>query len=420
MTWPTVQLRRLFRVVNGGTPTTDEINWNGGIPWATPVDLSKANGSIDRTERTLTRQGADSGSATAPRGSILLSTRAPIGYVASLETDMAFNQGCKALVPSSEVDVRFFRYQLASMCAYLNSRGQGSTFSELSAMELAATPVASPELEDQRRIADFLDAETNHLDRVAAAYGELSDRLQERRSSAVHELVVGANHAMRVPSGLKWADSLPASWHTIRVNFVARMGSGHTPSRSKPEWWIDCAIPWVTTGEVAELRDDRREVINETRERISHLGVSNSSAAVHPAGTVVLSRTASAGFSGVIGCDMATSQDFVTWTCGDRLDPFYLLWCLRVMRQDLLGRLATGSTHKTIYVPDLQALRIPLPPIREQRRIVEEIRRSNDLTDRLLDSVDQQDSLLAERRQALITAAVTGQIDVTTARGADV
>lgn len=117
---------------------------------------------------------------------------------------------------------------------------------------------------------------------------------------------------------------------------------------------------------------------------------------------------------------MATSQDFVTWTCGDKLDPFYLLWCLRAMRQDLLGRMAIGSTHKTIYVPDLQALRIPLPPIHEQRRIVEEIRRSNDVTDMLLDPIDQQDSLLAERRQALITAAVTGQIDVTTARGADV
>jgi len=90
------------------------------------------------------------------------------------------------------------------------------------------------------------------------------------------------------------------------------------------------------------------------------------------------------------------------------------------MRQDLLGRLATGSTHKTIYVPDLQALRIPLPSISEQRKIVEKVRRSNDLTDRLLDSIDQQDLRLAERRHALITAAVTGQIDVTTARRADV
>lgn len=111
---------------------------------------------------------------------------------------------------------------------------------------------------------------------------------------------------------------------------------------------------------------------------------------------------------------MATSQDFVTWTCGPRLDPYYLLWCLRAMRPDLLGRLAMGSTHKTIYVPDLQMLRIPLPPITEQHKIVEQIRSQNRRIDCLIDVVRNQLDLLAERRQALITAAVTGQLDVTT------
>ena len=102
----------------------------------------------------------------------------------------------------------------------------------------------------------------------------------------------------------------------------------------------------------------------------------------------------------------------MTWTCGPRLDPFYLLWCLRAMRADLLGRLAMGSTHKTIYVPDLQMLRIPLPPLDGQHRIVEAIRTSNTLVDAAVDAIDRQLELMAERRQALITAAVTGQIGV--------
>jgi type I restriction enzyme, S subunit len=161
-------------------------------------------------------------------------------------------------------------------------------------------------------------------------------------------------------------------------------------------------------------------VLVDTRERISEVGLVNSSAEIHPKGTVVLCRTASAGYSAVMGADMATSQDFVTWTCGPKLDPFYLLWCLRAMRSDLLGRLAMGSTHKTIYVPDLQMLRIPLPEIEEQRRIVERIREVNERIDRAVDAVRRQIDLLEERKRALITAAVTGQIDVTTARGADV
>ncbi len=76
-----------------------------------------------------------------------------------------------------------------------------------------------------------------------------------------------------------------------------------------------------------------------------------------------------------------------------------------------------GSTHKTIYVPDLQMLRIPLPPLDEQRQIVKQIREQNARIDRLSDAVRRQSALLTERRQALITAAVTGQIDVSTASG---
>ena len=117
---------------------------------------------------------------------------------------------------------------------------------------------------------------------------------------------------------------------------------------------------------------------------------------------------------------MATSQDISTWTCGPRLNPAYLLWCLRVMREDLLERLAMGSTHKTIYMPDLQALQIPLPSMDEQAQIVREIRRSNERIDAAIDAVDRQLEILAERRQALITAAVTGQIDVSTGRGVNV
>jgi len=273
-----------------------------------------------------------------------------------------------------------------------------------------------PPLDDQHRIADFLDAETVRMDRLAAMQIRTLATLQERREAGVHAEITGGRHQDSRESGLAWAKTLPSRWQTVKLGFLARMGSGHTPSRSHPEWWMDCTIPWITTGEVSQVRDDRREVISKTRERISELGLANSAAELHPKGTVVLCRTASAGYSGVMGHNMATSQDFVTWTCGPRLDPFYLLWCLRAMRQDLLGRLAMGSTHKTIYVPDLQMLRIPLPELDEQREIVTRIRNVNARIDGLVDAINTQLALLAERRQALITAAVTGQMDVTTAR----
>jgi type I restriction enzyme, S subunit len=413
VTWTRVPLRRIFRILNGGTPTSDEQYWNGGIPWATPVDVGTVDGRyLVSTLRSLTEEGVATGSRTVPEGALVLSTRAPIGYVAQTTRKMAFNQGCRGLVAMVPSDIRYFRYQLLALRHELLSRGAGSTFMELSGDALAAISVLRPPLEEQRRIADFLEAETVRIDGIVTAQHKVRTLLLERRANRVFGLVTGADAADRMPSQLAWATSLPAAWRSVKLGHFARMGSGHTPSRSHPEWWEDCTIPWITTGEVSQVREDRREVLTDTRECISEIGMANSAAALHPKETVVLCRTASAGYSAVMGKDMATSQDFVTWTCGPDLDPYYLLWCLRAMRADLLGRLAMGSTHKTIYVPDLQALRVPLPPLSEQHRIVAAIRASNAAIDAALDVIDRQAELLAERRQALITAAVTGGITV--------
>ncbi|MET8004222.1 restriction endonuclease subunit S [Nonomuraea glycinis] len=325
--------------------------------------------------------------------------------------------------PRHGEDPRFLNWLLRSDIYAIEyarmSRGVRPGQTEIDNDELRGLRVALPPLDEQRHIADFLDAETARIDRAAALQEAVKLALLERRAAVVFNAVTGTSFQDQIPSTLAWVETIPAHWQGVKLGHFARMGSGHTPSRSKPEWWVNCTIPWITTGEVSQVRDDRREVLTETRERISELGMANSSAELHPKDTVVLCRTASAGYSAVMGENMATSQDFVTWTCGPRLDPFYLLWCLRAMRSDLLGRLAMGSTHKTIYVPDLQMLRIPLPPLHEQQQIVGSIREANTAIDTAVDVIDRQLALLTERRQALITAAVTRQIDVTTARGAD-
>src|SRR5262245_38356599 len=112
-------------------------------------------------------------------------------------------------------------------------------------------------------------------------------------------------------------------WPTVPIRYVARLGTGHTPSRQHPEYWESCTIPWVTLADVGQLRDGTLNVISKTAEMISSLGMANSSAVRHPAGTVILSRTASVGFSAILGSAMATSQDFATWTCERQLDSKY-------------------------------------------------------------------------------------------------
>lgn len=171
----------------------------------------------------------------------------------------------------------------------------------------------------------------------------------------------------------------------VQIRKVATLGTGHTPSRSTPEYWVpaECTIPWLTLADVWQVRDGTKTVVTETKEKISPAGIANSSAVIHPAGTVAFSRTASVGFSCILGTDMATSQDWVTWTCGPHVDPRYLLWALRAMRGEIIGRMQ-GSTHKTIYMPDVEQLTIGLPPIDQQitvaKYIDEEAKQINQVT----------------------------------------
>lgn len=311
-------------------------------------------------------------------------------------------------------DAAFMAYFLVSTPGRSQSEAMadGSTRQRLTLSKALSIRVPSLPVDQQRRIADFLDAETSRIDDLISAKKQMIYRLQELRLATTFSEVTGGSHPDHRSTGIPWMPAIPADWREAKLTLLASLGSGHTPSRSRPEWWVDCTIPWITTGEVRQVRDDRVESITQTRECISALGMANSSATLHPSGTVFLCRTASAGYSGIMGQDMAVSQDFATWTCGPKLRPRYLLLCLRAMRADLLGRLATGSTHKTIYMPDIEGLRIPVPSVDEQDEIVDRTWNRLRAIDSASGSVVRQIELLRERRQALITAAVSGEMTV--------
>ena len=210
---------------------------------------------------------------------------------------------------------------------------------------------------------------------------------------------------------MEWIGRVPAHWQIARTKHVARLRTGHTPSRRHPEYWENCTIPWFGLTDVHQIRDGTAEYVEKTAELISELGLANSAAELLPKGTVMLSRTASVGFSAIMGREMATTQDFANWVCGPRLRPEFLLYVFRGMTQEF-HRLTMGSTHQTIYMPDIAAFVTPLPPLEEQDKIVAFVRERVSGLLGLRRSIWDAISRLREYRAALITAAVTGQIDV--------
>jgi type I restriction enzyme M protein len=210
-------------------------------------------------------------------------------------------------------------------------------------------------------------------------------------------------------SGVPWIGDIPSHWDVCKTKRVAKLKTGHTPSRKLPEYWVDCTIPWFSLSDVWQLREGRNEYLGETSEKISELGLANSAAELLPQGTVIVSRTASVGFSGIMPEPMATTQDFVNWICGPRILPEYLLYVFRSMKQEF-QRLTMGSTHKTIYMPDVWSFTTPLPPLEEQHDIVEFVRSHSailmELEDRILATVER----IRDCRTSLVARAITSGV----------
>lgn len=206
-----------------------------------------------------------------------------------------------------------------------------------------------------------------------------------------------------------WARELPPNWEWVKLNRVARLGTGHTPDRTQPHYWENCTIPWVTAADLSK-RSNAFAPLMDTEQHISELGLANSAAVLHPAGTVMFCRTASVGLFCQIGCPMATTQAFVTWTPGPRLDGRYLLYTIAAMRPEF-DRLAYGSTHLTIYMPDLEALRIPLPPVEEQRRIADFLDDQVARIDTLANLRRERVNLIGELGRSTISTQVTGSVN---------
>lgn len=197
----------------------------------------------------------------------------------------------------------------------------------------------------------------------------------------------------------------PENWSWAKLIDIAQLESGHTPSRKVPGYW-DGDIPWIG---IKDARLHHGRVIFETLQTVSEEGLENSAARLLPVGTVCLSRTASVGYSFVMGRSMATSQDFVNWICSEAVDPKFLMHLFILEKQSLLS-FGRGTTHKTIYYPEVKAFHICVPPLNEQRRIVAKVEALQERSQSARSALESIPPLLDKFRQSVLAAAFRGDL----------
>jgi type I restriction enzyme S subunit len=244
-------------------------------------------------------------------------------------------------------------------------------------------PLPLPPIEEQRRIVVILD-QADELRAKRRASLALLDSLTE----SIFLDMFGDAIPVSVRDGPE--RGLATGWSWERLTDVARLATGHTPDREVREYW-DGEIPWIS---LTEIRDLDGTIATATALRVSQAGIDHSSSVLLPPGTVCLSRTASIGFVTVMGREMATSQDFVNWVCGDRIRPVYLMHALLRSRAHLRA-LSSGSTHKTIYMRVAEQFNVHVPPPSLQDRFVRLVGLITEQRSRLVHSRDRFDQLFA-------------------------
>lgn len=199
----------------------------------------------------------------------------------------------------------------------------------------------------------------------------------------------------------------PESWVWTPLLRVARQETGHTPGRKHPEYW-DGDQYWIG---IVDARHNHGQVIQDTAQKVTLDGLDNSSARTLPEGTVCLSRTASVGYVCIMGKPMATSQDFATWTCTEALDPKFLMYAL-MAEGDEIRRFGKGTTHTTIYFPEIRALHICLPSVKEQKVIIESVEVRLQQACHAWNEIDFQLRKAEALRQSVLKKAFSGQLIV--------
>lgn len=414
--WSVEPLKRGFAVVGGSTPKSDEASyWDGDVVWVSPADLSRlASLYIADSTRRITREGFDScGTTLVPPGSIVLSTRAPIGSLAVATTTLCTNQGCKSLVPRNDAESLYFAYVLLSATTPLNLRGKGTTFLELSADELAAFKVPMPPRDEQVAIAAFLDRETAKIDALIAEQAKLIALLTEKRQAIIsHAVTRGLDpDAPMKDSDVAWLGKVPAHWQVKQLKHLAKPGTAITYGIVQAGPHHEGGIPYIRTSDMAgdKLPLDGYALTSPEID-------SSYSRSKVAAGDIVIAIRATVGKCLPLPPELAganLTQGTAKVSPGTEVTTGFLLSSLRsAATQTYFDSMAKGATFKEITLDALRRTPVVVPPAEEQREIEAFVNVETSKLDSLRSSAEHAIDLLRERRSTLIAAAVTGQIDV--------
>jgi type I restriction enzyme, S subunit len=438
--WIATTVGETCSIVSGSTPKSGEpSNWNGDVPWITPDDLSRHSGkTILAGRRSLTKAGYRSCSTRmVPAGTLLYTSRAPIGYVAVAAQPVCTNQGFKSLVPPSDINSDYLYWYMRYATDLVKERASGTTFAEISGKAMATVPLLIAPCAEQERIVAAIEEQFSRLDSGVAALERARQNLKRMRAAVIQAAVTG-RLVDQQPSEGTGADLLA----TIKMD--GRRASRRsedliTPMPPLPQSWATAT--WSTTGSSQNGRAFPSADYTAVGTRLLRPGNLHASGRVAWTGAntrclpgryasefptylvgpneLVMNLTAQSLKDEFLGRVCMTGPHDEPVLLNQRiarlttvgLNPRFIFYVLKswIFRR-FVDQLNTGSLIQHMFTSQLNQFRLPIPPRGEQDRIVERIEGLLTLLDHLEGAVHPAEKQAPALRSAILAAAFSGRL----------
>jgi len=418
--WEVWKLSHAFdQIGSGTTPKTDNREYydGGDIPWVNTGDLIDSD--LDECEKRITALAvADHSSLkTYPAGSLMIAMYgATIGKLAILNFAATVNQACCVFAGKSEIASKFMFYWFLGFRQQIISLATGGGQPNISQDILRSLRAACPTLPEQTQIATFLDRETAKIDVLVAEQQQLMALLKEKRQAVIsHAVTRGLNpHAPLKPSGIEWLGDVPEHWEVTRVKYHCSINGrigfrGYTTEDQVDEGNGALVMGATHITAVGEIDLDRPVYISWDKYYES------PEIMVEKGDILVVQRGSTCGKVGFVSNEhgpMTINPSLVllkNFKCAPKLIFHYLT---STLVQGLFEQVLGSTAIPMLSQEQIGDIAFCLPPENEQSEIVVFIDSQITQLDTLTAEAQRAIDLLQERRTALISAAVTGQIDV--------
>ena len=395
--WNILKVKYLFNIGRGRVISEQELEDDGQYPVYS--SQTKNNGCLgyintfdfDCNQITWTTDGANAGTVFLRKGK------------------HNCTNVCGTLQPKNiHIHMKYILYCLEYITQFY--KRPDTNGAKIMNNEMAEICVALPPCSDEAVIANFLDHETAKIDTLIDKQQQLIKLLKEKRQAVIsHAVTKGLNpNAPKRDSGVEWLGEVPEHWEVSKFGYVSQVVRGGSPRPAgDPTLFNGDYSPWVT---VAEITKDDEVYLTSTETFLTKKG--SDQCRIFKSGTLLLSNSgATLGVPSILNVD-ANANDGVVGFENLTLNSEFAYYYLSSLTEDLRERVKQGSGQPNLNTDIVKGISVPIPPELEVKAIVDSIRKTRDQFKKLTKKAFLGIELLLERRTALISAAVTGKIDV--------